>query len=96
MKAPTPLARIAEVYHGKLVLVERGAVVAFRIGDVLACSWADSRRYPGDPPLRNGRLVVSEVRRKTGELVTTRDPYAAVPAICYGECGDWLYRLEPA
>lgn len=62
-------------------------------GDLLAASWMHTERY-GEPdaPLRTGRVRVVAVR-KDGGLQLDR-PAAAIVALCKGEYGDWLYRVE--
>lgn len=64
-------------------------------GDVVAASYVNAERdgIPA-PPLRTGRLHVARVRRD-GALVLREDVLHAIPSLCKGERGDWLYRVEP-
>lgn len=62
-------------------------------GDTLAVSWMNSERCNEEPPLRDGRMLVASVRGD-GAIELTGNAAASIPAICHGECGDYVYRVD--
>lgn len=62
-----------------------------------ACGWCGLRAVSwmkGEAaPLRNGRLIVAAVRGD-GAIELTQNAAASVPAICHGEYGDYVYRVD--
>lgn len=85
-----PIARIAS-YTGNIVHLQGHRPEIVRVGDVFATSWIG---YGGgeDVPLRRGRVQVSGIR-EDGAFIVSPDLASAIPAVCAGEFGDWLYRV---